>query len=41
MNPVITFLQPRRKKVSDIEFLAVKESQGKLRTNTNTRVDSA
>ncbi len=37
MNPVITFLQPRRKKVSDIEFLAVKESQGKLRTNTNTR----
>ena len=37
MNPVITFLLSRRKKVSDIEFLAVKEFDGKLVHNKNER----
>lgn len=31
MHPVITFLKERKKRVSNIEYLAVKEKEGKLR----------
>jgi len=37
--PWIPFLKERKKRLSDIEFLAIKEFDGKLKTNTNIKDD--
>jgi len=37
MDPWVTYLRFGGRKVSDIEYLSIKESDGKLVTNNNTR----